>query len=456
MGVRAMTTINVPNGNERIQQLVVMVDDVVYLLNPAGTYVRSPQSGLLPGGNDVQGAAARLWAYFVDGTPNMIYVDVGAGAGMTVGTFNAAFGEIPASPRLIAFHMDCMVLAGLVGEEQNFCMSRIGEHDDFDFAETDASAPVYGNEELGQNVGDEILALMPAGDRILNFGGASTIWRMIGHPRQGGVIVQVSDKTGIMGPNAWTSDPAGNIYFVGETGFYKMSPNGQPQSLTDKTVRQFFSSIDRATDRVTCVWDTKLGGCWIFVTLPAPDDYMAAPQTVHLFWHQELGGVWRVQFPVAMDPVAAVGFDGDSDDKRVVILGPRDGQLRKLDDAAVTDDGVVISSFVLIGPLEPGGTLREMRCTGLDFYLGEIPAGFTEEANWNVDWTLQGGRSAGEAALTPIETESGSFTTAGEQRPIGLRMGAQNFVLRLANATSDKFWAADRLIGRFVGGGKRR
>ncbi len=455
-GIRAMTTINVPAGATRTQQLVAVVDDVVYLLNPDGSYVQAPQTGLFPGGNQVQMAAARLWAYAVDGTANMIAIDVGAGAGVTASPFVAAFGEIPIDPRLICFHMDCLVLAGGPGSEQIFCMSRIGEHDDFDFSATDGSAPVLGDEDLGQNVGQPINALMPATDRELNFGCDNTLWRLIGHPRQGGGIVQVSDKVGVIGANAWASDPGGTLYFVGENGFYAMRPGGAPVDLSTKHARKFFELINRATHTVTCVWDTRLNGCWIFITGPEPADYQAAPQDVHLFYHAGFKGFWRIQFPLAMEPVCAVGFDGDTAQHRVVMMGARDGYIRTLNDSATSDQGVAIESYVLIGPLEPGGAIRDVRCTGVDFILGELPEGFTEEANWSMDWQLQGGRSAGEAALAPLYVIGDRFTTAGEQRPVGVKIGAQNFIMKASNSRPDRFWSIDRVVARFVPAGRRR
>jgi hypothetical protein len=355
--------------------------------------------------------------------------------------------------------MDCMVLAGFAGDEQNYGMSRIGQHDDFDTANTDAGAPVEGNLAIESKVGQPITALMPGRDRQLVFGCDHSLWRMIGHPRQGGSVVQISDKMGIIGPNAWTSDPAGNLYFVSTAGFHAMSPGGGPLDLSSVKVPRFFRSIDRAQHRVTCCWDTKWQGCHIFVTHQQLAPYEGGPVNVHLFYSVPRKGFFRIQTAVVMDPTCAVGFDGDSDDQRLVMMGCRDGVVRVFDDSAVTDDGVAISSYALLGPVSPAGRIRQARATGVDLVLGELPQSqpqLTEDDNWHVDWEVRGGDSAYEAAFDPAESRSGSFDTAGSQRPQGFKMSAAETVLKVSNATLSKFWSLDEAAVRFVGAGKVR
>lgn len=456
-GIRAMCTINVAadDNTRRVTQLLVCADDVLFVCNADGTVATATPDGLLPGAT-CQGAAARGKGYFVDGTDTIVELSL-PGPSPTADAFVPTAGDLPGDPRLITFYLDCMVLACFTDAPQDYGMSRIGDFYDWDASKTDTGAPVLGNAALGHNIGQPINALAAGRDRQLVFFCDHSMWRMIGHPRQGGTVMQISDKVGISGRNAWDSDPAGNIYFVADTGFYVIAPDGGPTDLSSVKVRKFFNDIDRGAQTVSVCWDQARLGCWIFVTGPAPASYASEPANVHLFYDVRRKGFWRVQFPLAMDPVVAVGFDGDSDDKRLVMMGARDGFIRVLDDAvAIDDQGVPITSYVHIGPLEPGGFIRQARCTGVDFVLGEVPAGFTEADNWHVDWQLRGGDSAYAAVVSPLESYSGSISTAGRQAPQGLKLAAGCFGLKLSNSTAQKFWSLDRAAARFAAAGKVR
>jgi hypothetical protein len=199
----------------------------------------------------------------------------------------------------------------------------------------------------------------------------------------------------------------------------------------------------------------------IFVTGPAPAAYETTPENTHLFYYPRPGrqGFWPQQMPLVCDPVCAVGFDGDSDDKRIVMMGCRDGFIRHFAFEAVSDHGVPINGRVVFGPIEPAGAIREGKATAVDLILGELPeAGgpFTDEDNWHLEWTLQGGRSAKEAVEDPLETAEGEFDESGEQRPQGVKMAASTFALKFENDTEDKFFSIDRVDLRFNTAGRQR
>jgi hypothetical protein len=457
VGVRAMCTLNVPAGLRRFEQIIAGVDDVVYILNPDGTVYRCP-TGDNFSGPTLDCAAARGYAYFVDGFA-IYYVDVLAGSHADVRFLTPGEGELPAhgqyGPSLICFYRDRMVLAGVRGDEQNFFMSRSGVHDDFDYGQTDAAAAVAGDLALGAGVGSPIRALMPWRDDILVFGCDKSIWRMIGDIAAGGSIQLVTDAVGVYGPHSWTTDPAGMLYFMGESDFYSMAPAGGVKNLSATRLHQFFAGLDRAQDTVTVQWDATRQGCWIFVSKPKPADGVTTPLSTHLWYDARLDSFWKVQVARAYDPACAVDYSGDTDDIRAVMMGDRSGWIRKFDDSARTDAGTTIESYIEIGPLNPGGDIRDAKLNGLDFILGDLPAGMTND-NWNLDWTLKAGKDAAHALSAPSETRTGTFTTAGDQRPIGLRVAGSRLMLRLANATNDKLWSIDRVIGRFLLGGRRR
>jgi hypothetical protein len=457
-GIRAMIAMNVPTALARITQLIVGADDLAFIINPDGSIYQCPTAGNFTG-STLQAAGARGLAYFVDGTSSIYVVNVLAGGSADVDLLVAAEGDLPSSgaygPALIAFYRDRMVLAGVRGDEQNFFMSRSGDHDDFDYGQTDPAAAVAGNLALAGQVGSPIRALIPYRDDVLIFGCDHAIWRMVGDIAAGGSIQLLTDAVGVWGPNAWTTDANGMLYFLGESDFYQLNPGGGIKNLSATRLHKFFETLDRGDDTVLVQWDTQRQGCWIFCTKPEPTGPSDVTRSTHLWYDARTDSFWKISIPRVFDPVAVAGYDGASGDDRVVMLGNRGGYIQAFDDAALDDVGTTIESYVEIGPINPAGDIRETKCNGLDFILGDVPDGYTDD-DWNLDWTLKAGKDAKNALSDPSETREGSIVTGGEQRPIGIRASGSTFVLRLANDTWRKFWAADRVIGRFLVAGRQR
>jgi len=458
-GVRAMATINVPAGLRRITQIVAGVDDVAYLLNPDGSAFKCPTGGNF-NGSTLDVACARGHAYFVDGTPTIYYVDVLGGSFADVHVFSAGEGSLPQNgqygPSIIAFYRDRMVLAGVGKDEQTFFMSRSGVHDDFDYGQRDEAAAVAGNVSLGANVGSPIRALIPWRDDILIFGCDRSIWRMVGDIAAGGSIQLVTDAVGVFGPHSWTTDPAGMLYFMGETDFYRMDPGGGLKNLSGLRFHQFFADLDRANDTVTVLWDTTRQGCHIFITKPAPDPGESEPVSTHVWWDARTDSFWKVQIPKVYDPTCAVDFSGDTDDVRAAMLGNRAGYVQKFDDLMLTDEGTVIVSHVYFGPLLPSGDIRQAKCNGINAKMGDLPAVLADTDSFHVDWTLQAGTDPKAALVAPTETRTGSFDTDGFQKPFGLRASGSAFFLKLSNDEPGKTFAIDHISGRFLPAGRQR
>jgi hypothetical protein len=92
-GIRAMTTLNIPAiAGGRITELLIVADDAIYICHADGTTFKIPGSFLV--GDPVQAAAARHYAYFVDGTATVVWIDVTAGTG-AIGQVFAPTGGLP-------------------------------------------------------------------------------------------------------------------------------------------------------------------------------------------------------------------------------------------------------------------------------------------------------------------------------------------------------------------------
>lgn len=264
-----------------------------------------------------------------------------------------------------------LVFAGDSMNPQNFYMARVGVPTDWNFAATDPAAAVAGNLSESGQIGEPITCLIPFTDDYMMIGCTNSIWMLEGDPADGGTIVRVSDKMGILGPNAWTTDAAGTVYFLGNGGLYSVRPLWEfyqpPTNLSEKVYDQFFQGIDWSNSQIALEWDTDQHYLNIYIT---PSN--GTSQGTHLIYDARNNGFWPQQYPVAAGPYSALSFVGNgSAAGRVTVLGGIDGYLRSTSLSALDDDGTAISSSVTMGPfkLDPEAAI----VTGITIDLGEIP-----------------------------------------------------------------------------------
>lgn len=364
----------------------------------------------------------------------------------TMITYAATEGTAPEGATICCIYRGRLVLAGVSEEEQNFFASRAGTRTDWDYAQKDELAAFAGNDR----VNDIITALCPFVDDYLIFGCDHSIYRMTGDIAAGGTIDRISEKIGMLGPDAWTTDATGNIYFVGPGGFYRMTPQGGIEDLSSSVMSRFFRNLDRGSYIVQVRWDQPNKGCWIFATARSDNT------TTHLWWDARTGGFFPMQFPHTAGPTSSVVYDGDDPTDSALLLGGRDGIIRQLDESALADDGTAITSFAYLPHQKPAGDQLEARLNAVEFILGELPSDWTVEEDWNLDWTIQAGKGPYDAYAAPDETETGNYTTPGRQEPEGLRMTANTFFVKLSNSTLDKIWSIDHVSAEFYAAGRER
>ena len=376
----------------------------------------------------------------------------------TLEDYSAAAGSTPEKCTLCCIWGGRLVLAAPTDGQQNWFMGRIGGtlhgtdgimHDDWDYSQTDAAAAVAGDGSTASTwgkLGDMIIALIPASADVLLFMCDHTIYAMTGNPKAGGMLDIVSDGIGIMGPNAWTKDPGGMIYFVGTGGFYRMAPGGLPENLSSGSVHQYFKAIDRDANYVTCRWDRDGQGCWIFVTP------RAGTAGTHLWYDARTEGFFPMQFPAAHGPVSALVYDGDLSKDRFLFMGGTSNSIFTLDETLKLDDGTAVASYVLMGPVRPVDELHEFRSLALHAYLGE------RNPNWPpgaFTWKLLAGQTAQEVGLLGTKYVTGSISLVGITSMYGgsinsarLRGGA--FSLLITPDSTSNFWTFEKFV--LVGG----
>ena len=346
-------------------------------------------------------------------------------------TFAPAY--MPARYTCGCIYRSRLVLAGAGG---GWAMSRSGNYLDWAAAK-DSARPVAGTE-----LDDPIVAVIPLGTDTLVLAGDRRLTRIVGDLAAGGQVIPWVDGVGIAGPNAWCLDPQGSLWMLASDGLRR----AEGTSLTPVSagiLDSWFHGLNRATQALGLVWDRDRGGLWCLACPLAP----GAGSVV--FWDAGVGGFWPQQFPTGQGPLSAVVWDGPAANDRALLLGGRDGFVRKLSATATTDDGTAIHSLVYLGPVAaPPGEL--MLLNRLLLTLGE-PVG-----DVNVAWTLAAAATPNLAVTAPAITRSGTLTAGGPATPAGLRLRGASFVLKLENTLVDTVWSLEDATTQALAAGRAR
>lgn len=337
----------------------------------------------------------------------------------------------------------CMVVDT---DPHNLYCSRAGVYTDQDYnpAVPDAQQAFVLNASTAGRIGQPIKALIPFNDDILMMGCDHSIHTIEGDPADGGSVACLSQAVGIYGDRSWCMDPSGMVWFVGSGGLYRT--NGQTiENVSEGRLDDVFTTIARNYNNVELEWDRDQHGCWIFIT-PAE-----ATQAFHIWYDQRSDGFWMQQFPINHGPRSALVFDADDNNDRNLLLGCRDGYVRKLVPGALSDDGTAISSFLFVGPLNPYDRFGKFKLIETEFVLATEPS-----AAVNVSWSLRGGDDA-QAALTNITPlASGTFTAGGRRQKVRLRSRANTMFMVLANSVVNKTWNIEKIHTIFQPSGRTR
>lgn len=390
-------------------------------------------------------------AYIVDGT-NILQVDATTQAMVT---YAATTGTAPVGATLAAVYRGRLVLANTPGFPQDFFMSRVGVVTDWDYSQVDEAAAFAGNASTLGRIGEPITALMPFTDDVMLIGGDRNLWRINGDPAAGGTIDLVSDQIGVFGPNAWTKDPMGNIWFMGTGGLFKIAPGGQPQNMSSALYNLEFTLLDRTQVYPSLAWDRDLQGLYIFFT---PNDSTLA--ALNLFYDARNGGLWPFSYPTGFDPACVITYDGNSNLDRYLLLGSKDGNVRSHSLLNLNDDGMAIASILSFGPFQPAGPGKDATITRVNVSLGEnvLNDGSTSGAI-NAIVTVRGGKTANEVTQgTSRHTAARTYSYAGGgyQLPMVVRVRGGWFAVELFNSTLNSYFQIEQLNVEFEIAGQQR
>lgn len=355
----------------------VDVDEDVVVIDGDGTYsLATVASGSLT--LDVAATNATGLTFRVEKGP-LVYDP--SDDSISLWTATSGKGEVPTGCRHICLYRDRIILAGSRAQPHLWFMSRSGDPLDWDYsgdAEDLLRAVAGNNAPVAGRIGEPITCLAAWTDHFMLMGCHNSLWKMSGDPAYQGTLRPISDTIGVVSGKAWCKTPEGVFIFLSRDGLYALSPGGQgkPESMSRERLPRELRDVDPSITTATLIYDVERRGVYIFLT--REDSGVAH----HYFFDMEHRSFWRDKFgTVEHDPTQLHFYRSPDSTETCVLLGCRDGYLRRFRDVAEDDDGTRINSHVVIGPFRPGGS---------DWRDGLVKSivGVLGEGSGDVTWSL--------------------------------------------------------------------
>ena len=341
----------------------------------------------------------------------------------------------PSDCRVICTYRDRLVLAGqTTSPHVVYFSAQNGPNDWIGLYDTSQTSPARAvalqNEDAGK-VGEAVRALAPFSDDFLVIFCTNSVWILRGDPAYGGSLSNLSRNVGIVGPSAWCLGPEGQILFLSADGLYMIPPggNGFPTPLSKDVLPRELMGIDGNLCNVSLAFDQQDNGVHIMV--PAEDTRLVK----HFWLDWPTKSFWQVKIAATQEPFRLLTYRAENANTSCVILGCRDGHMRRFYDTADVDDGTTFASYVLIGPLNMGGSAYH------DGLLMEMSANLCRGSG-NVTWSLLMGKSA-EDAFNDTAFSTGTWEE-GLNMKNHPRRRANAMYLKLANAENIR-WAVENV-----------
>lgn len=359
----------------------------------------------------------------------------------TISIHTATAGQVPTGNPLVCNYLDRIVYAGAEIAPHVWYMSRKGDPDDWDYAEADSMAAVAGTASDAGMPGEAITALVPHRDDYLIFGCRNSIWRMRGDPAYGGILDAVSRVVGIIGRNAWCLGPAGELIFLSLDGIYVLPPGGDadPIPVSRDVLPREMHNLDPHDLSASLEYDVHDRGVHIFLTAGA------ASSQSHWWLDWPTKTFWPASFEGDYEPTATCAYQSVVIEDSGVILGGRDGVLRRFSEHAETDCGTSFETYALFGPIPLGADGQNGAIISMDAVLAENSG--------DVTWATQVSTTF-EGSITADASDSGTWTAGLNATNYPAARG-QAFCLLVTGETGRR-WAFEQTTIVVREAGRRR
>ena len=371
----------------------------------------------------------------------------------------ATYGTMPNKAYLICIYRGRIVVSGNPEYPHQWYMSRTSNPFDFLYGADDAMSAVAGNNADAGQCADIVRALIPFHDDYLIFGCASTMWVLRGDPVAGGSLDNLSDTTGIFGARSWCFDDSQNLYIFGTGGVYKIDRDfTRMESLSGKVLPELVKDedADPTTHRITMGFDRKRNGLVIAITS------LATGANSNYFFSLHTNGFYPETYPNECGPYSIFYYDANDPAYSDLLIGCKDGYIRKFSDTAKDDDiggtDQAISSYVTLPILPLAEFGNEGKLSEMAFHSagGASSGAFSDSDGFS--WSLFNSNDA-ETCLEDIVDGATAFTTGtvtgtgrtGRVRP---KMRGAYAGLKLANSTASQTFALNSILYDLQPGGK--
>ena len=359
----------------------------------------------------------------------------------TLTIMTASTGQVPTGCPLVCRFMDRLVLAGAEIAPHVWYMGRQGSPLDWDYSQEDAQRAVAGTASPAGVPGDPITALAPHSDDYLIIGCRNSLWRMRGDPASGGQLDALSHTVGIIGPKAWCLGPDGALVFLSLDGLYALPPGGSsfPVALSRPTLPRELMNLNPDMLTVSLEYDIQGSGIHIYLTL------VSSNTQIHWWMDWNRKTFWPLSLSALHEPTATCAVQATAIEESGVILGGRDGKLRRMNDLAEGDCGTAFTSYVMLGPISLNKDLSIGAILSLD---GVLAVG-----SGNVTWSLHSALTF-EGVSSAAASSSGTWI-AGINSTVYPACSGQACVFKLTG-TSGRRWALEQATATLKEGGRRR
>jgi hypothetical protein len=359
----------------------------------------------------------------------------------TIVILTATDGQVPTGCPLISRWMNRIVMSGASIAPHVWYMCRPGDELDWDYSQTDSQRAVAGTTSEAGVPGSPIVAQVPFSDDYLIFGCRTSLWRLRGDPAYGGSLDSLSHTVGIIGPNAWCLGPAGEVVFLSLDGIYALPPGGNsyPISLSRETLPQELMNLNPDMLTVALEYDIQGRGVHIYLTP------ISSNSRVHWWMDWERKTFWPVTLDSDHEPTATCAVQSTAIEDSGVILGGRDGILRRLSDLAETDCGEVYVTYAVMGPIGLAKDAQVGSILSMDAVMAEDGG--------DVTWALQPSLTF-EGAVSAASSDTGTWTD-GLNATNHPACRGQAFTLKITGA-SGRRWGVEEITATVKEAGRRR
>jgi hypothetical protein len=348
-------------------------------------------------------------------------------------------GQHPVGCPMIERYRDRLVLAGY--PQQFWAMSRQGTPLDWNYGATDDQRAVAGVAGNAGVIPEPLTSILNGNDDFFLFGCEQSLFALKGEPTSG-TLVQISNTVGIIDRMARCHTPDGSVVFLARDGLYRLFPGATGvEPLTKRTMPKELVRIDTSKYWVTMCYDAIDQGVHVYVT-----PYSATEDATHWWFDYTDKTPWRVVVPTNMDVFSMVSHDIVGNENSVVMLGCRDGFIRRFHDEQLDDDGETLDSYALCGPIrlnvnDREGVIKQM--------IGTLAVDSDD-----VDWSLQLGKTP-EGALDATEWPTGTWVDGVDGLNYNDAVRASGAVAFLKLASTGR-WAFERASVALKPGGAVR